>query len=1126
MQSNSRREQQRSLRPPNDMQNPFMHVLYKTLRLEKEQDQRNQASHTLSEQEKQRFQLEETICELYQESMLFYKKAAFLQSNAPEDKNLHPKINFFRIRAFQENLLKIFLDLPTCNQEKIEKFNKFVQENKTAFLTLNETFLPTWKAYWENFNISAEHRKQNLLLIILSEYQLLHRLWGLGNDINEVKQTWESKPLKTLIEIYFQYSSRVEMSIVLWSYEPSIYSINPQYATAHIINNNGFTQWFTTLQQPSQNESKQENQHEEQEQLSELFSSEFGLELEGQEQALTSSPTSSVAESPLQQEQSPLKLDQTYYQMPSQEIFLNSQGSNEYQSTKEALKEIYFHYAFLYHKTLFLGMASSDFREEKPDVRQNIFDVCNIEQFQGLISLEKDTKTEQNQLSQQALINHIGTNKAKLEETKQTFDSYWEKYWLDYSLEKCEGTDKEKLFFYIKNRYLFLCNIEKISPNISALNAWAQDKSFKALVEYGCFLSAQIMIRTDYAASEGQEDYKRISNNFMILWQECQQKTQQQQQIIFLIKTCRFLYKQAEGLFKIESYKDYPNKGQQKKFEEFKKSIVVLYNNSSEILKRLQNSIQDNHPFVNSDNYIKKNKVFLEGIKEKIDNDWNAFWNEHFSSQSNLYSQLNQTTLIPLIHENFQLCNQQDIDLEKRYPRLEQESVQTLCEIYLDISSSRDIWKDESAEIKILNGNEDENDEAFYECFKPTEDKQVFQPPELQSQQSELVQQENQHQQLVFSSQNFQSDNLEIAVKNDQNIGQALPKPLYLKSDEQSKHLAYPPSNLKMSQKEIVSPRHHKKMDLGLPRRKNVVRNDGLKNSCVNRINTTHAKFSDALSERIDDCVIQGAKWSPGIVEISFSVFSVCITALTESGLHSAAGGLSQTFCYLNAINALWVGMEQLSDEREHRRTIRKIKGLTNIASGTQLLTLTSMNASLYGGPALAVAFGMSFLHSLEEVYRCGMRLISPAYRLKDAQSELEKLNEEIKRLDIILGNNSNTSSFFGSNFRKRKMELSLQKEKLKDYIQNFSDTQIPAEALTKYRKDFVKAILDSATKGVVFSGMIMACIMPITTVPVIAVALVILLKNRFSEQLADKVVNGIWGNEQKSLLVCQPALT
>ncbi len=289
------------------------------------------------------------------------------------------------------------------------------------------------------------------------------------------------------------------------------------------------------------------------------------------------------------------------------------------------------------------------------------------------------------------------------------------------------------------------------------------------------------------------------------------------------------------------------------------------------------------------------------------------------------------------------------------------------------------------------------------------------------------------------------------------------------------------------------------------------------------RRNEGNSELTTLVEDWIDGSVNQfGDYYGPRIIDASFVAFSNAIAALTlfKSKSDSITSTLSPIWYYLNAVCFLLMGFAQLSDEREHRRTMRKIKGLINVGNGTQLMTFTAMNAAAYGGTALTITFGTSFLHSIEEVHRRGMCIKNPNYWYEDTKSELRKLEEELSSIRKQIQGNS-VSRFFMVNPINRVIKLSKQQKKLDGYINAYRRSEeIPANALMDARKDFIKTLLDSAAQGVMFAAVTTNYAMPndeapeILSIAFIALASVMLiLKYMFSESLADNLVTGIWNH-------------
>jgi len=169
-----------------------------------------------------------------------------------------------------------------------------------------------------------------------------------------------------------------------------------------------------------------------------------------------------------------------------------------------------------------------------------------------------------------------------------------------------------------------------------------------------------------------------------------------------------------------------------------------------------------------------------------------------------------------------------------------------------------------------------------------------------------------------------------------------------------------------------------------------------------------------------------------------------------------------------------------LSDERKHRRTMQKLKGLTNIANAVQL-------AILPGIPALAASFGLSFIHSLEELQHCWKRWDNPQYWYEDAESERALLQEQLTRLRSIERNTTTKSGFFYNQLQDNNIvKLNARISVLNDYIREFDRTSIlHPEVRPECYKDLIEALLNTITQGIAFASIVMVCVMPITEPPV-----------------------------------------
>lgn len=103
---------------------------------------------------------------------------------------------------------------------------------------------------------------------------------------------------------------------------------------------------------------------------------------------------------------------------------------------------------------------------------------------------------------------------------------------------------------------------------------------------------------------------------------------------------------------------------------------------------------------------------------------------------------------------------------------------------------------------------------------------------------------------------------------------------------------------------------------------------------------------------------------------------------------------------YFDAFCGLLVAIYQLTNDLTHRIIMERIKGILNLLSSAQLVTLTALNFTLLGGPGFAAAFAVGFVLSFDETIRAKRRLEDTEYWLKDSLQQLTKLEDLIKKLN------------------------------------------------------------------------------------------------------------------------------
>ncbi len=138
---------------------------------------------------------------------------------------------------------------------------------------------------------------------------------------------------------------------------------------------------------------------------------------------------------------------------------------------------------------------------------------------------------------------------------------------------------------------------------------------------------------------------------------------------------------------------------------------------------------------------------------------------------------------------------------------------------------------------------------------------------------------------------------------------------------------------------------------------------------------------------------------------------------------------LGATWNYIDAACQGVTGLNQLFDDKTHRPVVTKTKGLLNLASSLQVITLTTISAPALGPIGFATALGVSFVLSLDEALRQMRRRWNKEYFLVDSLAHLDQTckliqnkTEEIEELQRQPGNED-----------QKKLALKLKQDNLRD---------------------------------------------------------------------------------------------
>lgn len=253
--------------------------------------------------------------------------------------------------------------------------------------------------------------------------------------------------------------------------------------------------------------------------------------------------------------------------------------------------------------------------------------------------------------------------------------------------------------------------------------------------------------------------------------------------------------------------------------------------------------------------------------------------------------------------------------------------------------------------------------------------------------------------------------------------------------------------------------------------------------------NRTYGMITRSMVEASKNTAIKVGNLGPELNFVAFSTYSTIIPYLSEKSKEMPQSDLvGAVWNYLDSFYSVLLGFSQLADSDNHRQIATKVKGLTNIANGIQLTTLTLLNYTSYAGFGFAAGAGLSFLHSLDDTIRCARRLLDYEYWLKDSEAEYQNLiiqqtilKGEIAALEAREGIEDNPLSWLEEKTlglkRERLGELAVNIEKLKADIDAVKEVKrLTPELERKARKQLLDASLNSFAQGISFIGMLIFC--------------------------------------------------
>src|SRR5271156_6362455 len=111
------------------------------------------------------------------------------------------------------------------------------------------------------------------------------------------------------------------------------------------------------------------------------------------------------------------------------------------------------------------------------------------------------------------------------------------------------------------------------------------------------------------------------------------------------------------------------------------------------------------------------------------------------------------------------------------------------------------------------------------------------------------------------------------------------------------------------------------------------------KNKTVNKTLSSYKHICD----EINDKAVTFSNYLPEINYYGLSTYAFLLSHFIKElqGALPQPGGIGLFWGYSDAACSTIIGINQLFDKQSHRQRVTKLKGVTNIASGIQLATLT-----------------------------------------------------------------------------------------------------------------------------------------------------------------------------------------
>ncbi len=268
----------------------------------------------------------------------------------------------------------------------------------------------------------------------------------------------------------------------------------------------------------------------------------------------------------------------------------------------------------------------------------------------------------------------------------------------------------------------------------------------------------------------------------------------------------------------------------------------------------------------------------------------------------------------------------------------------------------------------------------------------------------------------------------------------------------------------------------------------------------------THSAFATATRAMAISC--------PEYHYAAFSISTLLMPKLIKNQLEmlhlallkSSSAGIIWNI--LDAFCSLVFGLHQCFQE-SHAPIELRVKGLTNVLSGTQMIALTFIG---FGPAAFAAGFGLGLMHSVWDTYKYTRCYMDKTYRITETDLEkkfldqkIEKKESELESLKSLIQIQTQKSLNRMEKDRLPWMDLlKVQESYLIEQLKKRRSLLMmdDLERKAELKRDIKQSLCETTIWAIAFSGMLLACLpgCQIPSLVLIAIASIIYILKHTEE--------------------------